>query len=114
MRKLMAVLGIVFFTSVLALPVFARGGPGMGRGYGMMGSWGQNSAYCDQGGRYYQEPNQNYRGEYNQQPEAQSAPNDRSSRGYYGGPKSYERGADRYGNYGNYGHMGGFGMGWSR
>jgi hypothetical protein len=113
MRKLMTVLGIALFASVLALPVLA-GGLGMGRGYGMMGSWGPNSAYCNQNGNYYQGPNQNYRGEYNQQPENQAAPNDRFGRGYFGGPNSYDRGADHYGNYGNYGHMGGFGMGWSR
>ncbi len=114
MRKLMTVLGVAFLTSVLTLPVFARGRPGMGGGYGMMGSWGPNSAYCDQGGRYYQEPNQSYRGGYNQQPENQAAPNDRFDRGYRGGSNYDERGADRYGNYGNYGHMGGFGMGWWR
>jgi hypothetical protein len=110
MRKLMTVFGIMFFALALALPVSARG-PVMARGYGMMGNWGPNSAYCGQGGRFYQEPNQGFRGEYNQQPQDQSAPNDRSGRGYRAGPNSYERGTDRYG---NYGHMGGFGMGWWR
>jgi hypothetical protein len=107
MRKLMTVLGIVFFTSALALPVFARG-PGMGRGYGMMGSWGPGSAYCDQDGRDYQERSQRERGQFYQGLDVQSAPNDRFGRGYRGAPNSYESGADRFG---NYGHMGGFGMG---
>lgn len=108
MKKVMTILGIVFFASALALPVFARG-PGMGRGYGMMRSWGPDSAYCDQDGRYYQERSQREREQFYQGPDAQSVPNDRSGRGYRGAPNSYERGVDRFG---NYGHMGGFGMGW--
>jgi hypothetical protein len=112
MRKLMVVLGIMFFVSALALPVLARG-PWMGGGYGMMGNWGPGSAYCNQGGWYnQQQPNQGYRGDYNQEPNNQPAPNNQSGRGYFGGPNSYDRGA--YG-YGNDGHMGGFGgMGWGR
>lgn len=108
MKKLMTVLGIVFFASALALPVFARG-PNMGRGYGMTGSRGPGSAYCDQDGRYYQERSQRERGQFYQEPDVQSAPNDRFGSGYRGATNSYERGADRFG---NYGHMGGFGMGW--
>jgi hypothetical protein len=114
MRKLMTVLGIMFFASALALPVavFAMG-PGMGGGgYGMMGSWGPGSAYCNQGGWYnQQQPNQGHRGQYNQEPNNQPAPNNRSGREYFGGPNSYERGTDGYG---NYGQIGGFGMGWGR
>lgn len=83
MKKLMTVLGIVFFISALALPVFARGA-GMGRGYGMMGSRGPGSAYCDQSGRFYQDQNQRKRGQFFQGPEPQSAPNDRFGRGYRG------------------------------
>jgi hypothetical protein len=112
MRKLMTVLGIAFFASALVLPVavFARG-PGMGGGYGMMGNWGQGSAYCNQPEWYGQQPNQGYNGDYNQQPPNQPAPNNQSDRGYFGGPNSYGRGPNGYG---NYGHMGGYGMGWGR
>jgi hypothetical protein len=107
MRKLMTILGITLFTSALALPVFARG-PGMGRGFGMMGSRGPSSAYCDQDGRDYQERSQRGRGQLYQEPDAQFAPNDRFGRGYRGDPNPYEKAPKRYS---AYGHMGGFGMG---
>jgi hypothetical protein len=110
MKKLMIVLAVAFFTSALALPVFATG-PWTGRGYGMMGNWGPNSSYCGQGARFYQGPNQGQRGQFYQQPDAQPAPNGQFGRGDLGGTNPYQRGLNPNG---NYGHMGGSGMGWWR
>ena len=45
MKRLTIILGSVMLVAAIAYPVFA-GGPGMGRGQGMMGNWGGGPGSC--------------------------------------------------------------------